>query len=162
MRGRNRMDKIDQNILSELNKDSTESFSKIAKKIGISPMPVHKRYNKMKKDGVIFGTTTMIDLSLLGYKGKAFLFIKYLSCKDPKTFKKKVMNIPNMFLFADIIGKYDALVMIVYRDTSEIKEICDKIRANKCVKQVKVAVSIDTVYPVKEEYLNDITKLLQP
>jgi uncharacterized protein with ACT and thioredoxin-like domain len=103
----------------------------------------------------------MIDLSLLGYKGKAFLFIKYSGCKDPTSVKKNVLNIPNVFLFANIIGKYDALVMIVYKNSSEIKEICDKIRANKCVKQVKVATSIDTIYPVKEEYLNDIAKLLQ-
>ena len=156
------MDKIDQNILSELKKDSTEPFSKIAEKIGISPMTVHKRYNKMKKEGIILGTSTMIDLSLLGYKGKAFLFIKYSRCIDPITFKKKVMSIPNMFLFANVIGKYDVLAMIMYRDTSEIKEICDKIRANKCVKQVKVAVSLGTLYPVKEEFLNDTTKLLQP
>jgi DNA-binding Lrp family transcriptional regulator len=154
------MDKIDYTILSELTKNSTKTFLEIAKKMGISPTTVQKRYEKMKKDGIILGASTMIDLSLLGYKGKAFLFIKYSKGVNP-SFKKNVMQIPNLFLFADIIGEFDGLAMMVYRDNSEIKDTSDKIRAISCVKQVKIAITTDTFYPVKEEYLDSITKLFK-
>jgi len=154
------MDKIDYTILSELAKNSTETFLKIGKRMGISSMTVQKRFEKMKKEGIIFGTSTMVDLSLLGYKGKAFLFIKY-SSNTPPGFKENILQIPNLFLFADIMGEFDALAMMMYKDTSEIKQVSDKIRAESCVKQVKVAVTSDTFYPVKEEYLNNVTKLFK-
>ncbi len=154
------MDKIDYTILSELTKKSTKTFLEIAKKLGISSTTVQKRYEKMKKDRVILGASTMIDLSLLGYKGKAFLFIKYSKDVNP-SFKKNVMQIPNLFLFADIIGEFDGLAMMVYRDNSEIKDVSDKIRADSCVKQVKIAITTDTFYPVKEEYMDSITKLFK-
>ncbi len=154
------MDKIDYTILSELTKNSTTTFLKIGKIIGVSSMTVQKRFEKMKKEGIILGTSTMVDLSMLGYKGKAFLFIKY-SCSTLSSFKENVMQIPNLFLFADIIGEFDALVIMMYKDTSEIKQVSDKIRAESCVKQVKVAVSSDTFYPVKEEYLKNVTKLFK-
>ena len=148
-------------LLKLLSQNSTESSLKLAKKIGISPATVQKRVEKMKKDGIILGTSAMFDLSLLGYQGKAFFFIKYSICADPNGFKKFVLRIPNVFLFANIIGEFDVLAMIVFKDNSEIKEISDRFRANSCVKQVKVAVTTDTFYPVKEEYLNNVTRLLQ-
>ena len=155
------MDKIDYDILKLLSKNSTESFLKIAKKIGISSLTVQKRIEKMKKEGVILGISSIFDLSKIGFRGKAFLFIKYSICAEPNGFKKFVLRIPNVFLFANIVGEFDALAMIVFKDNSEIKEISDRIRANSCVKQVKVAVTTDTVYPVKEEYRNNVTNLLQ-
>lgn len=154
------MDKTDYEIIKELTKNSANSFLKIAKKIGTSSMTVQKRYEKMKKKGIILGTSMMIDLSLLGFKGKAFLFIKYSICSELNDCEKIVMQIPNLFLFTTVIGEYDALGMLVYRNNSEIKEVSDKIRATKCVKQVKVAVTTDTFYPVKREFLKNITKLL--
>ena len=154
------MDKLDHIILMELTKNSAKSFLALSKKLGIQSSTVQKRYEKMKKDGVILGASTMINLSLLGYKGKAFLFIKYSKGVNP-SFRKKVMQIPNLFLFADVIGEFDALVMMTYRDTSEIKDVCDKIRADSCVRQIKVAVTTDTFFPVKQEYLNNITKLFK-
>jgi Lrp/AsnC family leucine-responsive transcriptional regulator len=156
----NLMDKIDYTILSELTKNSTETFLKIGKRMGISSMTVQKRFERMKKEGIILGTSTMIDLSLIGYKGKAFLFIKYSSNTTP-SFKENILQIPNLFLFAEIMGEFDAFAMMMYKDTSEIKQVSDKIRAESCVKQVKVAVTSDTFYPFKEEYLKNVTNLFK-
>jgi Lrp/AsnC family leucine-responsive transcriptional regulator len=154
------MDKIDYTILSELTKNSTETFLKIGKRMGISSMTVQKRFERMKKEGIILGTSTMIDLSLIGYKGKAFLFIKYSSNTTP-SFKENILQIPNLFLFAEIMGEFDAFAMMMYKDTSEIKQVSDRIRAESCVKQVKVAVTSDTFYPFKEEYLKNVTNLFK-
>lgn len=155
------MDKIDYDILKLLSQNSTGSFLKLAKRIGISPLTVQKRFEKMLDDGIILGTSTRIDLSKIGFQGKAFLFIKYSCCVDSDDFRKYVMLFPNLFLFTEIIGEFDALAMMVFKDNSEIKEVSERIRAKGCVKQVKVAVTSDTFYPVKEEYLNSVGKLLQ-
>ena len=68
-------DNLDRLILSELFKDAQLSFAKIAKKLGTSPHTIRKRYEKMKKEGIIESCIVGIDLSKLGYQGKAFLFL---------------------------------------------------------------------------------------
>ena len=64
------MDKIDYLILSELLKDASLSFVEIAEKVGTTPYTVRRRYEKMKKEGVIHRCIVSIDLSKLGYQGK--------------------------------------------------------------------------------------------
>jgi len=64
------MDKEDYLILSELLKDAQMSFLAIAKKFDISPYTVIKRYEGMKREGIILQTMVSIDLSKLGYQGK--------------------------------------------------------------------------------------------
>jgi Lrp/AsnC family leucine-responsive transcriptional regulator len=155
------MDKIDFDIINELMKNSTESFLKIAETIGISMNTVKNRCENLKKEGVILGTSTMVDLSVIGFRGKAFLFIEYSNCANSERLKEFVMHLPNVFLFANVIGEFDALAMMVYRESSEIKEISDRIRSRSCVKRVKVAVTNDTLYPLKKEFLQSIAELLK-
>ena len=69
------MNKLDYLILSELERDATLSFVDIAKKVGATPCTVKRRYEKMKKEGIIFGCSVSIDLGKLGYQGKTFLLI---------------------------------------------------------------------------------------
>ena len=69
------MDKLDYLILSELLKDAEASFVDVAKKVNSTPYTVRRRYEKMKADGTIFGCIASIDLSKLGYQGKATLLI---------------------------------------------------------------------------------------
>ena len=47
------MNKIDYLILGELERDAALSFVDIAKKVGATPCTVKRRYEKMKKAGII-------------------------------------------------------------------------------------------------------------
>ncbi len=146
------MDKIDQEILTQLTKKPKKPFLKIAQEIGISPITVQNRYEKMKKEGIIFGTSMMIDLSKIGFQGKAFLFItSSTNCKYRMT-TQTLSKIQNVFLIAEIVGAFDVLVMLTFRDIAEIKETVDQIRAQPCVEKVETALTNDTIYPVKEDF----------
>ena len=57
------LDKIDTIILKSLIKEARTNFSDIAQKCSISTNSIVKRFNKMKKSGIINGTTLLIDLS---------------------------------------------------------------------------------------------------
>jgi DNA-binding Lrp family transcriptional regulator len=156
------MDKLDCMLLAELAQNSTIPFSTIAKKFGISPSTIKKRYEKLRKDGILISKSMMIDLKQLGFEGKAFLFIKYSGCASLDLIKKQCLKIPNLFIFSDLIGgQFDSLAMVAFRDAQEIKEIADKLRDNNCVGQIKLAVTTDTIFPVKEEYLKNISTLFK-
>ncbi len=63
------MNKIDYLILSELERDASLSFVDIAKKVGATPCTVKRRFEKMKKEGIIFGCRVSIDLREIGLSG---------------------------------------------------------------------------------------------
>ncbi len=74
-----KMDSLDFLILSELLKDATLSLVEVAKKVGTSPYTVRRRFAIMKKEGIIVRSIVSIDLTKLGYQGKAFLLITCVS-----------------------------------------------------------------------------------
>ena len=154
------MDRIDLDIINKLKKNGNKSFLKIGKEIGISSITVQKRYEKMKKDGIIFGMSTMIDLSKIGYTGKAFLFLKASKEYDKKKIVEELDQIPNVFLISEIIGAFDLLAMIVFRDIKEIKEAINKIRSMHYEERIEISLTDDTSYPFKEEY--DNIQLFEP
>ena len=122
------MDKLDYQILSELLLDATLSFVEIAKKIGTSPYTVRRRYEKMKKDGVIFKHVVTVDLSKLGYQGKAFLFITTSpdgSKLDTISFLK---NITNIITVTEILGPFDILAIAPVIDLLDVQSLVQKVR----------------------------------
>jgi Lrp/AsnC family leucine-responsive transcriptional regulator len=146
------MDKIDQDILRALKKNPIKPFLSIAEEIGISTTTALNRYEKMKKNGTIYGVVTIIDLSKIGYRGKAFLLVTNNAADISETTLKALSTVPNVFLISEIFGTFDLLAMAAFKDLSEIKEIIDDIRAFPSVKKVEVVLTTDTLYPVKEEY----------
>ena len=61
-----KLDKIDRNILKELQKSGRESASHIAEKNGVSVPTVTERIRKLQDSGVILGFQAIVDPSAVG------------------------------------------------------------------------------------------------
>jgi Lrp/AsnC family transcriptional regulator, regulator for asnA, asnC and gidA len=146
------MDRIDRDILRLMRKKSDMPFLQIAEKIGVSSITVQARYEKMKKDGVFFGTTLMLDLSKIGFHGKAFLFITISKDCDVRKIVESFRQMPNLFFVVEVVGAFDLLAMIVFRDVAEIIKIVNDIKLVPCVEKVEVALSNESFYPLRKEY----------
>lgn len=152
------MDKIDQHIINELTENGQKSFLRIANRLGIAPGSVKKRYQKMKKNGIIIRPTIIIDLSKIGYQGKAHLLITEKSNHDKKMTINFLKKLQNVFLIAEIIGEFDVLAMVPFKDLNNVIEVVDKIRALPGVSQVEIALTSDTEFPITKHY----TKMMLP
>ena len=147
------MDRIDREILKTLKKNPNKTFLKVAKEIGVSTSTVLNRYEKLKMDDVIFGASIIIDLSKIGYQGKAFLLVTYSNiCDEENSPTEALRSISNVYLISEVIGTFDVLAMVVFKDLIDIKELISKIRVLPCVKKVEVILTNDTLCPLKEEY----------
>lgn len=146
------MDKIDYQILSELMLDSTLSFVKIANKIGISPFTIRRRYEKMKKEGTIFNHIVSIDLSKIGYQGKAFLLIK----TSPKGNKSDIISllkkIRNIIVVTETIGPYDILAIAPITDLESIQMLLNDARKIPDVQNIQIACSSDVNFPIGQNF----------
>jgi DNA-binding Lrp family transcriptional regulator len=146
------LDKISHEVLIQLLNNPQKPFLRISEELGISPMTVIDRYEKMKKEGMIIGTSAILDLEKIGYQGKAFLHITKADNQCPRMIVETLQKIPNVFLVSEIIGAFDLLAMVAFRNLKEVKEIVNRIRAEPCVAKVETSITDDTTYPVTQEF----------
>ncbi len=146
------MDKLDYLILSDLLKDAQMSFMTIAKKRGISPYTVRKRYQRMKREGVIKKSVVSIDLSKLGYQGKVFLMITNSPGHDKSGTIAALMKIKNVMIITEIIGTFDILAIAPVTDLNSIRMLADEARKLSSVQRVEITCISDTAFPVSSSF----------
>ncbi len=142
------MDNLDYLVLSELLKDGTLSFVTISKKLGVSPYTVRRRYEKLKKTGIIHRCIVSIDLAKLGYQGKAFLFITVgpdAKRSDTISYLKTVKNI---IVLTELIGPYEILAIAPIIDLKSIQKIVKEARKAPNIQKIKIACINDTSFPI--------------
>lgn len=147
------MDRMDKEILKLLKKHPEMPFLQIAQEIDVSPITVQKRYEAMEKEGIFFGSTTILDLLKIGFQGKAFLFITLCKESNIKEAIEVLHQMPNLFLIVEIVGSFDLLVMVVFRDIAEIIKIVNNIKTKSCIDKIEVAISDESFYPYRKEYV---------
>jgi Lrp/AsnC family leucine-responsive transcriptional regulator len=146
------MDKLDYLIISELCKDAQLSFVTIAKKLGITPYTVRKRYERMKKEGIIQKSIVSIDLSKLGYQGKAFLMITVSAERDKSLTISSIKKISNVMLVQEIIGAFDILALAPVIDLNSIRTLVNEIKKVPNVQKVEITCINDTFLPINQSF----------
>jgi Lrp/AsnC family leucine-responsive transcriptional regulator len=146
------MDKLDYLILSELCKDAQLSFVPIAKKHGITPYTVRKRYERMKKERIIQKSIVSIDLSKLGYQGKAFLMITVSAERDKSLTISRLKKMSNVMVVAEIIGAFDILAIAPVIDLNSIRTLVNKIKKIPNVQRVEITCINDTAFPINASF----------
>ena len=148
------MDKIDQDMLKELQKNPTESFLNVAKKIGISSPTVKRRIEALKKEGVISGSSILVDISKIGFKGKAFLLAKTIKNYDFRSMVTSIKKIPNIFLISSMIGQFDLLIMTLIKNTEDVIKIVNQLKEIPSISEVDWVFTTDKQFPYTNDYVN--------
>ena len=146
------MEKLDLLILSELEKNAQMSFAKIAEKIGTSPRTVRMRFEKMKQEGKIYRCIISIDLSKLGYQGKAFLLITICPNQDKTDTISALTKIRNVMVVTEIIGPFDILAIAPVSDLASIRSLINEVKRAPNVQRVEVACISDTNFPLNPSF----------
>ena len=146
------MDKLDYLILSELCKDAQMSFVTIAKKHGVTPYTVRKRYEKMRKEEIIYRSVVSIELSKLGYQGKAFLMITTSAEQDRYLTISGLKKIRNIMIVTEVLGAYDVLAIAPVTDLNSIRILVNEIKKVPNVQRVECTCIINTDFPVNPSF----------
>ena len=80
-----RIDEIDAKILKDLLVYGRKPFTEIAKEAGTTKNIVWQRYKRMKKEGIIVGSTIQANYQRLGYPSGASIFIAFKPGKRETT-----------------------------------------------------------------------------
>jgi len=70
------MDRIDKEILAQLQRDAAAPVSEIAESVGLSQTPCWRRIKKLEEDGVIASRVALVDPEAAGLRLTAFVAVR--------------------------------------------------------------------------------------
>ena len=153
----NMLDKLDKKIIRQLDINSRQSFSRIAKKVGSSKEVVRYRFNLLIKKNIIQNCNALIDTYKLGY------LIHIVWMKFQNTTKEKEREIinrllvsPRMGVALEIYGKWDIVFGIWAKNTIEFKEYFDKITRpfSDYIRDYAITIELNSAY-LGQEFIYD-------
>ncbi len=155
------MDKLDYRILGELERDASLSFVDIAKSIGTTPYTVRRRYERLRKEGVIFRCIASIDLAKLGYQGKAFLLITVAPNSNKTDTIEYLKKVVNVIVVTEVIGPCDLLAIAPVTDLKSIQVLIQEAKKAPNIQRIEFACLNNVDFPVCQSYGSVLNKKSQ-
>ena len=123
MRG-SKLDKIDKNILYNLQGNGRMSNVDLAKEVGISAPPCLRRVRALEEAGFIKSYHARIDAGVLGYGVTVFAQVKLSSqAEDDLTaFEQRMIELPMVRECHMLAGDVDFILRIVAKDWESYQE----------------------------------------
>ncbi len=142
------LDRIDRNILSELQQDGRLSNIELSKRVGLSATPCLERVRRLERDGYIVGYKATLNPNLLG--ASLLVFVEITLNKDSKDvferFNEAVQNLPEIQECHLVSGNFDYLLKARVPDMSAYRRLLsDTILRLPCVNDTHTYVVMEEV-----------------
>ncbi|MFI7068165.1 Lrp/AsnC family transcriptional regulator [Kribbella sp. NPDC050124] len=125
------MDRIDRQILAELQQNGRLTVTELADRIGLSLSPCHRRLRELERTGVITGYRALVDPQAVGLGFEALVFVT-MGQEDRDTllgFEDAVTRIPNVLQAQRLFGDPDYLLRVVTADLEAYANLEDDVLA---------------------------------
>jgi len=136
MKSNPEIDAIDMKIIKALLKDARANFTDIAKDSNISATAITKRYQKMKKNGILTGTSFII-VSKARNEYSLSIDIKAEGGYET-TIIEAIKKIPRVLNCFRVIGRYDIHAAIRVESLKEITRIKQTVQKQKGVLSLEI------------------------
>ena len=120
---------IDDRIIRILVRNGRASFAQIANDVGLSAHAVAERVRRLEARGAIQGYTARIDQRQLGRGLAAYVDVRLLPTTDPEKFERLALGLPATQRIAFVTGRFDYIVELACRDTTDLDETVRQLRS---------------------------------
>ncbi|MGN7869336.1 Lrp/AsnC family transcriptional regulator [Paracoccus sp. 22332] len=120
-----RLDRIDVNILAQLQADSGMTNVRLAEAVGLSPSPCLQRVKRLEKAGFIESYRAQINIRKLAESVMVFTEVTLADHRreDFQKFEREIRKIENLQEMHLISGGYDYLLKFTVRNMLHYQEI---------------------------------------
>jgi len=146
-----RVDEIDVNIIRALQKDARVSFADIARDCGVSTDTISKRFRKMKRAGIIRGTTILLNPKSFGYNCVASMGVD-VSYPHLKEVVELIQRMPEIVFCTTSMGKYDLFCIAVLRNVGRLSQVKDLIKGHPAVREVTTSIWVEEILLCPENF----------
>jgi len=131
-----KVDEVNIKILKDLLKEGRKSFSDIAKESGTSEEVIAKRFQQMKKSGIIVGSSIQLNYPLIGYHVTGTLQLS-VSPELTDYAVEFIQNIPNVYMVFQTYRRENVKAIVKLRSLSELEQIKEVIRKKLSITELK-------------------------
>lgn len=145
------LDRIDQSIIRELQKNSRITVTELASRVGLSKTPCQVRMRRLEEHGYITGYTALVNQTKLGLSHIAFaqVTLNDTSSGALTAFNKAVQNVSAVEQCHMIAGNFDYLLKVRTRNMQEYRQVLgEEISALPHVLQTSTFVVMENVKDV--------------
>ena len=150
---KDKMDELDHLILNILIENARAPYTEIGKKLFISAGTVNVRVKRMEEEGIIQGTSLILDYDKLGYSFIAYVGIFLHNTSKSNDVLAALNEIPYVTVASVTTGKFNVFCKIRAKDTKHAKEIIFMIDDIEGVYRTETMISL-------EESVNDKKRLM--
>ena len=143
-----KLDRLDAQLLTELQKDGRRTVVDLAEQIGLSGTPCARRIRQLEKEGVIQGYAAIVDPSQLGLAVQAFVQVKLERHTDDNVaqFRRELDALEAVVGCHAVTGEYDFLLQVVTTDLDALSNIVlRKLLKIRSVRDVHSSIVLETI-----------------
>lgn len=143
-----KLDRIDRQILRELQENGRISYVNLAKKVNLSTSPCLERVKRLEQDGFIKGYTALLDAQKMDAGMTVFveLSLTYTSGEIFEEFRQAVSTWPQIQECHMVSGGFDYLLKIRIEDMSAYRQLLgDLLHKLPGVRDSRSLIVVETV-----------------
>lgn len=139
------MDDIDRRIVALLRENARRSFKDIGDDVHLTAPAVKRRVDRLERDGVILGYTTIVNPPAFGWHAEAFVDL-YCDGRMPgESIKRAVEKEPGVVSAHTVAGEASAMLHVRAADTRDLEETLERIRATDGIARTVTEVVLSTL-----------------
>jgi len=152
-----KVDEIDIAIIRDLQRDARVNFADIARDCGVSTDTISKRFRKMKRAGIIRGTTILLNPKSFGHDCVASIGID-VGYPHLEKVVELIQRMPEIVFYTTSMGRHDIFCIAVLRNVGRLSQVKDLIKGHPLVREVTTSIWVDEILLCPENFEFDHLK----
>jgi len=142
------LDKIDHIILQALLNDGRASFSAIARETKLTDVAIKKRFESLKKRGVIDSVSVDLNYKVLGYENPIYVQLRTDVSKH-KDIIKKLSSMDFVIELFQVLGEYNVLAKLIVPNLESAERFINQLGLIDGVIDLKTMVVLSEIKKTK-------------
>lgn len=153
-----RIDLTDRKIITELQRDASQSLDEIARKVGSSKTPVWNRVRKLREAGIIGRQTVELDAEALGFEACFFVLIRTAEhdADWQRRFLKTLRERPEVQEAHRLAGDVDYILKVRVRNARAYDAFYQALIAEVRIHNVTALLSMEEIKATSDLPLLDV------
>ncbi len=139
-----KIDSLDRKILNIVINNARTPSKDVAAVCGVSRAAIHQRLKSLADDGVILGSTYVVNPKLLGFRTCTFIGVNLERGSQYRTVVPELEKIPEVVECHFTTGPYTMLIKLFARDNEHLMQLLnDRIQNIPGVTGTETLISLD-------------------
>lgn len=149
-----KIDETDRQIIEKLAVNGRAPFSNIGRELGISTSTAIRRYNNLKRNGIV-RTLIQINPAKIGYPVSACFRLTIGSQGDLDSVAEKIAKIPDVTGILKTTGAYDLTIFTEIKDVQHLVALETEIANIQGVREIETAsINQFSMLPYQREHIS--------